>query len=304
MSGHGICVLSALACLPAGLAAAVDNETFADRTFLTPGQLTTSEELSGEFENIYPDTLMGAFDQTGTLIEVDDDDSTFGDGLASGLFNIPVNVDGSIDLRVTGLGDDDFFGNHNESGLYELFVQVFDASGATLTSPAFEEGELYVDSADTYAFSNAAWIGGTFTAEIDNTIGDGNNDGGGDVDFFEFSGLIPGEVMLAKTFFEDDGPDTVLGWFDNQGNLIDSDDDNNSNHVVDDGGNSLQSVLEITVDLDGKVVLGVTGYDDFDFIAGSHQETGSYVLTLGTVPEPASLSLFATLGLLIRRRRA
>ena len=297
--GQWCCVLSVAACLPAGLAVAAEpNDDFADRTVITAGQLSVDEELLGDGN--FPDTLMRALNDLGAQIAFDDDSSTLGDGLASGLFNIPVNADGSINLQVTGVGDDTFDGFHGEFGAFELFVEVFDSSGTLLDSlggGGEGENELFQDVLD-FDFTDAAWIGGTFSAEIDNSIG---NPDGGDVDFFEFTGLTPGATLFAETSLpggDNEDLDPVVGWFDEFGNLIATDDD--SSEV----GNGLQSLLEVTVDANGHLVIGVTGYPDFDFNVGSHPEAGEYTLTLSDVPEPATLALLSLGGLAMLRRRA
>ena len=94
-----------------------------------------------------------------------------GDGLADAIFDISVNDDGSIPLAVTGCCDD-FDETHSEEGDYELFVDVFDATGAMIDSFS-TKSTLAQGQTDQFPFSDPAWIGGTFTALIDNTVGSG-----------------------------------------------------------------------------------------------------------------------------------
>ncbi|MEO0531754.1 MAG: hypothetical protein AAF266_14435, partial [Planctomycetota bacterium] len=188
---RSLAVSFAWACLAASVAHAgilfEPNEDFGSATPLTSGVFTVSDEIIGGPG--FPDLTLGAFDEFGGLIATDDDSSPLGNGLASALFGIPVNDDGSIDLAVSGFPDFDFDGisdgdafPHTEVGDYDLFVDVFDASGAPIDFfDAFET--LDVGEVDTFSFSDPAYIGGTFDVTTDNLIGEP-----GDVDFFRFSG--------------------------------------------------------------------------------------------------------------------
>lgn len=113
--------------------------------------------------------------------------------------------------------------------------------------------------------------------------------GNGDVDFLSFEGLTPGTVMKAEITSADF--DTTLGLFDNAGSLIESDDD---------GGFDVLSLLNVVVPVDGILTFAVSGFSDFDFIPGSHDQIGDYQLTLTAVPVPAALWLFGSsmLGLI------
>lgn len=121
----------------------------------------------------------------------------------------------------------------------------------------------------------------------------------GDVDLYAFTGLPSGQEYLAETFVGVTGtaPDTVLGVFDDLGNLIATDDD---------GGVGTLSAMEVTVPASGTLVLGVSGYSDFGF-TGQHGQTGSYALTLQAVPvpEPTGTAIlgFALVGFGLRRIR-
>jgi hypothetical protein len=69
------------------------------------------------------DTLLGRFDESGNLLEYDEDSSPIGSGQASALGG-EVNSDGTIDLRVTAYGDPDFDGGHSYEGPYDLYVRL------------------------------------------------------------------------------------------------------------------------------------------------------------------------------------
>lgn len=75
------------------------------------------------------DTMMGSFDENGTLLVLDDDGSALGDGLASSISGV-VNSDGTVRLKVTGYPDGGFTGAHGEFGDFRLFVVVGGATSA------------------------------------------------------------------------------------------------------------------------------------------------------------------------------
>jgi len=62
-----------------------------------------------------PNTILGAFDELGNLITVNDNGGPFGNNLGSGLKR-KVNKDGSINLKVTGYKDFNFDGLNDSSG--------------------------------------------------------------------------------------------------------------------------------------------------------------------------------------------
>jgi hypothetical protein len=240
------------------------NENFNSATALSPGVLSVLDTLtsSGEFN---PDTILGTRDQFGDIEFVDDDSSPYGDGLGSALYGVPTNS-GSIDFAVTGYDDFDFVGEHSESGNYEVFVDVFDFSEELIDS--FSSGPQMLEEGfvDEYSFSNFDWIDGSYDVYIDNgpqTIAD--------VDFFTFTGLTPGEPFAARTSDPDELEiDTMLGWFDDLGELIETNDD--------DGG-ELLSLIEGIVPENGELTFAVTGCCDDEFI-GQHLESGAYGLEL------------------------
>ena len=106
--------------------------------------------------------------------------------------------------------------------------------------------------------------------------------GDGDVDFFAFQGLTPGNIF--QVFTSVDGVDTILGQFDGSGFLLAADDDSSPT-------GDLGSAVAGIVDSSGTVNTGVTGFDD-SFFEGFHSENGNYTLTLNTVDDIASLESF------------
>ena len=90
------------------------------------------------------DTLLGTFDEFGVLLDFDDDDSPFGDGLADAL-NGTVNADGSIRFGVTGFPDSTLTGVHEQAGAYDLYVYLdtfFAADVDFLSFTGLTPGEL------------------------------------------------------------------------------------------------------------------------------------------------------------------
>ena len=74
-----------------------------------------------------PDTVIGIFDSSGTLIDFDDDD---GIGLGSSLFYAVPTTD-TYFIGITGFPDFDFTGgDHSEDGAYLLSVKIAPAPGA------------------------------------------------------------------------------------------------------------------------------------------------------------------------------
>lgn len=262
------------------------NDDFGAATVLAAGVLSVTDSLAGE---PLPDTYLGAFgDATFTPPAIAENDD-FGAGLASQILDVPVNADGSIHLAVTGCCDN-FGGTHGEEGEYDLLVEVFDSGGSLLTDFT-TNSTLLPTSVDQFSFDDPAWVGGTFNAETDNTVG---GLGADPIDYWVFSGLAPGTPFLATTSSAgtDADIDTMLAWFDDAGDLL---------FLNDDNGVDLFSRLMGTVPANGQVILAVTGYPDFDLI-GSHGEIGDYVLTISPgVPEPMTsclllMGLAAALG--------
>jgi hypothetical protein len=266
---HWLCIYSVLvlALATQGGFAEEPNEFFGESTVLAPGVLFVEDDLSSGGVT-FPDTLLGARDLFGNINYdyVDDDGSPVGDGYASGMVGVPTNS-GSISFAVSGYGDDDFFGNHGEFGDYEVFIDAYDFFGDLVDSFS-ETATLQPGNVDEYSYSNFEWLNGYYDVYIDNTVG---GLGGADVDFFTFTGLSPGSMFTAEVVQETaTNFDSVLGWFDEVGNLIDSDDD---------GGIAPLSLLEGIVPSSGTLTFAVTGFDDFDFL-GNHAQDADYALQL------------------------
>ena len=168
------------------------------------------------------DTMLGVFDgnpTTPALISSDDDGSPLGDGFASALEG-QVNSDGSINLKVTGYGDDTFAGLHTESGEFDLNI-YFDLTStgdidflsftgltpgalmrAEITSASFdtilgsfEDNGNFIDSDDDGGLGNLSLL--LATVSSNGTL----NFAVSGYDDFGFTGLHPqsGQYQLTLT---------------------------------------------------------------------------------------------------------
>jgi hypothetical protein len=238
------------------------NDTFGERTILGSGILLVEDSLTPGFQ-AFPDTMLGVRDQFGEVYFVDDDGSPVGNGRASGVGGVPTNS-GSISFAVSGFPDEFFEGNHGEFGEYEVFVDVYDFFGDPFESFS-EVRTLQPGFVDEFSFSDFEWINGSYDVYIDNTIG---GTSAADVDYFTFTGLTSGSNFFAQVTDATSGFDSILGWFDGSGNLIETDDN--------DGVDNL-SLINGVVPANGQLTFAVTGYDDVNFV-GDHAEDAAYSL--------------------------
>jgi hypothetical protein len=143
------------------------------------------------------DTVLGVFDESGELIDFNDDASPYGNGLGSAITGF-VNADGSLDLRITGFPDFNFDGDYaDDAGGFPGGPMPFEPTG----HGAAGDYELYV------------------TLGVDSIQGD--------VDFLSFPGLEPGSEFAAEITLANFDP--ILGWYDDEGMLIIVDDDGGQN---------------------------------------------------------------------------
>ncbi|MGB3612498.1 MAG: hypothetical protein WBA10_01800 [Elainellaceae cyanobacterium] len=129
------------------------------------------------------DAIMGQFDSAGNLLTLDDDSSPFGN-LAPAIRGV-VPSDGTLHLKVSGLGDNDFDGF---SDYYEVEV------GNGAREPHYQVGDYTLsvmtdDSAIT-----------------------------GDLDFFTLTGLTPGNIFSVVVNLTESG--ASVGWLADDGSLI------------------------------------------------------------------------------------
>lgn len=257
-----------------------NNDTFSSRNIYGPGVTTINGELSNSFS---PDFIFSDFLTEGQV------NSYSETGLTAGtLFYGAIN--NSISGIDTFLGTFDEFNNPiNTNDDSSPFGDGYaDALGGTVNT----DGSIHFSVTGCCDnFTGTHTESGNYDLLVflgidspDDIIGYD-----GDVDFLSITGLTPGTQMIAEitsaTF------DSTLGLFDNTGALVTSDDD---------GGNNVFSLLNVVVGDDGILTFAVSGFSDFDFIAGSHNQSGEYQLSLTAVPAPAALWLFASsmLGLI------
>lgn len=112
----------------------------------------------------------------------------------------------------------------------------------------------------------------------------------GDLDFFTIDNLVAGDTFNAEII--EGEIDSVLGLFDESGNLIISNDE----FDIDSG---LFSKITGIVPESGMVTLAVSAYDDQTLI-GNHSHAGTYSLNVSTIPVPASIWLMLSgLGVIL-----
>ena len=122
------------------------------------------------------------------------------------------------------------------------------------------------------ALTASAWAGSaTFFQDTMNP---------GDVFTWDMPLPAGGVLMAMSTPLNGGVPDTMLGAFDPDDNLLAFNDD--------DGGDSnasleLASAIRMLAPAQGTFSLRLTGYDDFGF-SGAHSESGPFAMTFGTVP--------------------
>lgn len=253
--------------LTAGMASSAEpNETFATATILAPGVRSVLDGLTpGQI--VSPDTLLGIRNAGGTITTIDDNGSTLGNGLASGVTGIPTNS-GAISFSVSGKGDNTFTGNHAEAGDFDVEIEVVNSLGVIIDSFFTGVETLQPGQVKNFSFSgNSAWVGASFSANIDNALSDPT---GGDVDFFTFTNLPKGASFVAQTSDPSSGINTYLFQYNSLGNVIALDDNSGQDNF---------SLLSGIVPADGTLTFAVTGFGD-TFRNGAHLENGSYELSL------------------------
>jgi hypothetical protein len=266
------------------------------------GMTTPISSLPSTFEG--PDTMatVFAFGSQATFSDDDFADELPSDGEMHGsLFRFQAPLPSTYYVGITGYGeagDFEFDGaasgaGHDEVGDYMLTAAVVTPSvlggGFTDTDPA---NDLRA-GADMIPGSPGAHV--SVVELIEN-----------DVDFYELT-LTAGQVLSAMTAplrdvgFTFDFPDTVLGLFDSSGTQLVVNDDagdegfseldpelGSDNPMFPDG--IFGSAIRALIPADGTYYLGVTGFEDDNFL-GDHGEFGIYALLVGVAslddgPEP------------------
>jgi hypothetical protein len=254
------------------------------------GMTTPVASMPADFD--VPDTMMSVFSAGVPLTFSDDEGSnetpSTGNGRGS-MFRLVAPSTGTYQIGVTGFGDYELDGNasgdpHSEAGAYMLTVGRFNAEnpgGAFVDTDPANDARSGADSIAIAPFTAQIGIGELLAA---------------DVDFYRLN-LREGQFLSAMTAPLGDmpssfrSPDTVLGLFDESGvSLIVGDDagdhsespihpflTSDSPYATDDEGfpELYGSGIRALIPADGTYYLGVTGYQDDDFL-GNHIEVGRY----------------------------
>jgi len=302
-SAWGVCLLC---CVAIPVHADDPNNTFATRQFLSPGTTSFLDDLTAPAG---PDLIIAASNENLEITQTDDDSSFLGNGKAAALYEVPVNDSDTrtIEIDVSGArdfnidGKDDVSGlDHTQSGAFDLFIDLYDTEDNFVDSLGFSGtidpgGTHFIeliasDFIDEFNNELTSIAGFTYDAITDNTIGPH------DVDFLTFTDLPAGAPFVAEITSSEMELDSILGWFDKNGNLIGFNDNNNDV--------SFLSRLQGVVPADGQVNLAVSGFNDDGFI-GSHEWFGSYTLKVSIVPEPTTAGMVIIgMACLLRRRSA
>ena len=276
--------------LEAGIIGSEPNNAPNHAFVLPVGQLVLSDDLNGNVGR--PDTLLGEFDpQFKILSLVDDNGNPAPNHKGSQLLGVPLRANGSAYFSVTGTGDVNFTGNHTQSGQYSILYQIRDPQ-LNLVSTLPIEYENVTPGMLDYIWidpnpSKPNWTGYTVDVTINNIVGPGTGDS---LDWWVFSGLLPGQAFTAKITGSQFPALTALA---NSSNVI----------TTISNPNDPFAMLTGTADAQGKVKIGVSAVGDTLF-KGEHAEAGTYTLQV-FVPEPSgiALALMGAVGCLVWVRR-
>jgi len=264
------------------------NDTFDNRENLTQGVTT----FNGELEEPLFNSSASDFEFLGETLEVGSVDFfelidlSAGDPFTAVIDNTPGGGDDGPDTVLGAFDESDNLLKSNDDG-----SPVGNGLASALKGNVNSDGSIRLG---VTGFSDFEFVGnhertGTYDLFIvlDHVLGD--------VDFVQFNlvDLDPTKRLIAEITSADFDP--ILGWFDDQGDLIDVDDD---------GGSGLLSLLDLgkPTNPQQSLYLAVTGYADFDF-EGDHNEFGEYTLELRQVPTPALLPGLIGLGVSALRRK-
>ena len=190
-------------------------------------------------ENSNMDPIMGLFDSEGELIFFDDDSSPTSP-LAPAIRGT-IADDGTLNLKVSGIGDDDFDGSEEYYYGNEWDSDVTDES-SVISEPHYQSG-AYTLSVITDAIALQ-----------------------GDVDVFTLSGLTPGNGFTIAETMSESG--VRLGWLADDGSIVRS-----SNYSELTYREQLEGIVPAT----GQLHIAVSGYND-ELFDGQHTSSGEYVL--------------------------
>ena len=253
------------------------------------GMTTPLSSLPSTFEG--PDTMASvhAFGSRATFSDDDFADELPFDGDVHGsLFRFQAPLPSTYYVGITGFEDEEFDGAASGTDHAEIGDYMFTA--AVVTPSVLGGGFTDTDPAnDTRPGADA--ISGLPGAEV-SVVELLEND----VDFFALT-LTAGQVLTAMTAplddldFTFDYPDTVIGLFDSSGTQLvvndDAGDEGFSDLDPDLGSDNpmfpegiFGSAIRALIPADGTYYLGVTGFEDDNFL-GDHAESGLYALLVG-----------------------
>lgn len=188
--------------------------------------------------------IVGLFDNTDNLVNLGYASYSYRNQFPALTSAVPEN--GTIHLKVSGVGDDNFDGTNE---FYNYYDYCGDSEGCEpfAVAPHDQEGEYTVS---------------VFVGDIELR---------GDVDFFTLSGLTPGHVFtISESTRSEFG--LRIGWLANDGSLI-----GKSSYSEFLGREQLGGIVPES----GEIHLVVSGYEDIDF-EGRHYTSQDYLLQVET----------------------
>lgn len=261
---------------------------------LTPGQMIVDGELTAadaELDTLLAHTTPGF----GTVLALDDNSSTLGGDLASGLFGLPLENDGSIFVNLTGAGNENFIvtnsspHSHDQWGPYQVQFDFYDTAGDPLESVMYPGGaateSIEPGAVETiFLQGTPERVGGSVDVQVKTFAGSEGNR----IDFWLFNDLAPGLMFEAEITSADFA--SRIGYYQDSGLPLLASSTG--------GGEGGLPLLAGIVPANGQFMIAVTGMDDDQFL-GDHSGLGEYLLQVTTsnpVPEPTSAVLLALGG--------
>jgi hypothetical protein len=158
-------------------------------------------------------------------------------------------------------------GGLNDAAVFEVFT----AGDNDLDNRVFEfeSPGHFVEDLEAFNSPVVDEEDGPVVALPFNTVDNFTTVGPGDVDFYRVQARA-GDILAIETVPGLTALDTVVGFFDANGNLLVADDD---------GGAGLLSRLLLRVAVDGMYSVGVSTFPDFGFTGGG-EDAGRYVLSI------------------------
>ena len=188
--------------------------------------------------------VLGLFDNGDNLVDLGYNSYSYGSPYPSLTSAVPAN--GTIHLKVSGSGDDNFDGTNEYYNYYD-YCGGLEACEPFAVAPHDQAGEYTV------------------------SVFVGDQPLRGDVDFFTLSGLTPGHVFsVAESTLSEFG--LRIGWLANDGTLIGK---SSYSEII--GREQLGGIVPAS----GEVHLVVSGYEDIAF-EGRHYISQDYLLQVET----------------------